>query len=203
MSAETTRARILEAALELFAERGFRGTSVGEIEAAAGLSPRSGGLYKHFPSKEALLEAAFGERIAAIDEFNRRLEVAPLGDLRAELTLTARWGLAELRRERELVRVVMKDGDRMPALAARFHEAIVDRALRLTEEALRRYASERGAEFPDPAATARVVCSALVGFSIQQTLFGEDGVDDERFAAAWVDSNFALIENLERSAAHA
>ena len=203
MAPETTRDRIVDAALALFAERGFRGTSVGEIEEAAGLSPRSGGLYKHFPSKEALLEAAFEERMAAIDEFNQRLELAPLGDLRAELTLTARWGLAELRRERELVRVVMKDGDRMPALARRFHEAIVERAQRLTETGLRRYASERGAEFADPAATARVVCASLVGFSLEQALFGEGEVDDERFAAAWVDSTFALIENLERSVSHA
>src|SRR5690349_17475077 len=53
-----TRERILDAAVELFGRQGYTRTSVGEIEAAAGLVPRSGGLYKHFPSKRALLEAA-------------------------------------------------------------------------------------------------------------------------------------------------
>jgi len=38
----------MTAAIELFAERGFDGTSVGEIERAAGLAPRSGALYQHF-----------------------------------------------------------------------------------------------------------------------------------------------------------
>ena len=52
MTTETqpTRERILLAARRLFAEQGYKGTSVGEIEAAAGLSPRAGALYKHFPS---------------------------------------------------------------------------------------------------------------------------------------------------------
>src|SRR2546421_9024600 len=39
---EGTRARILDAAMALFAERGYQGTTVGDIEQAAGLAPRSG-----------------------------------------------------------------------------------------------------------------------------------------------------------------
>ncbi len=200
-----TRARILAAAIELFAERGYTGTSIGEIEAAAGLAPRSGGLYKHFASKDALLEAALSERLGEIEAFNARLEVEPLGDLRAELTLTARWGLAELARERQLVRIVMRDGGRVPELAERFHAAIVRPGIELTIRGLKRYAGERGASVPDPEALGEVVCASLVGFSLQQTLFGERfaGVDADRFAAAWVDSCLAIIENLERNEVHA
>lgn len=51
--AAVTRARILDAALELFADRGFYGTSMRQIAAAAGLT--SGALYHHFESKEAIL----------------------------------------------------------------------------------------------------------------------------------------------------
>ena len=53
-----TRERILSAALELFAHQGFDATSTAQIEQAAGLSPRSGALYKHFRSKEELWHAA-------------------------------------------------------------------------------------------------------------------------------------------------
>ena len=129
--ASDTRSKILAAALELFAERGYTATSVGEIEAAAGLAPRSGALYKHFPSKEALLDAALSERIAEIDAFNERLVLEPLGDLRAELTLVASWGLAELARERDLIRIVMRDGGRVPELAERFHATVVKRGIAL------------------------------------------------------------------------
>ncbi|MBM4538977.1 TetR family transcriptional regulator, partial [Rhodococcus hoagii] len=45
----------LAAALDLFAERGYEGTSIREIASRAGLSVP--GLYHHYPSKHALLVA--------------------------------------------------------------------------------------------------------------------------------------------------
>ena len=53
-----TRERILDVALDLFAEEGFSGTTITEVERRAGLSPGSGSFYRHFPSKEVLLTAA-------------------------------------------------------------------------------------------------------------------------------------------------
>ena len=61
---DSTRERILTASLRLFAERGYRGTTIADIEEAAGLSPGSGGLYAHFHSKHELLAAAIGRSIA-------------------------------------------------------------------------------------------------------------------------------------------
>lgn len=49
------RAQILEAAAGLFAERGFAAVGVDEIAAAVGVSGSA--LYRHFPGKDALLEA--------------------------------------------------------------------------------------------------------------------------------------------------
>src|SRR5262245_23970473 len=48
---------VLAHAMRLFAERGYSRTSVADIQKAAGMRPGSGALYKHFASKEALLEA--------------------------------------------------------------------------------------------------------------------------------------------------
>ena len=47
------REQILATAAELFAERGFHGVSVVELGAACGISGPA--LYKHFPSKDAML----------------------------------------------------------------------------------------------------------------------------------------------------
>ena len=55
-----TRERILDEAVRLFATRGYDATSVVDIQVACGLSPGSGALYKHFPTKQALLEHAVG-----------------------------------------------------------------------------------------------------------------------------------------------
>jgi AcrR family transcriptional regulator len=51
-----TRERLLRAAADVFAERGFDGTRVADIAAAAGVS--NGALYAHFGSKAELLVAA-------------------------------------------------------------------------------------------------------------------------------------------------
>jgi AcrR family transcriptional regulator len=48
-----TRGRILHAALGLYAEAGFHGTSIRKIGAAAGIN--SATLYAHYPSKEHIL----------------------------------------------------------------------------------------------------------------------------------------------------
>ena len=50
---EATRARLVEAAIAAFAEKGFHGTTTRDIAAGAGMSPAS--LYVHHRSKEDLL----------------------------------------------------------------------------------------------------------------------------------------------------
>lgn len=85
-----TRERLRKAGLKLFVERGYRGTSIADIEKEAGLAPRAGAFYRHFPSKAALA-AEIGE--ASIIETRKDLGFAgalPLGDTRAELVLIAR-----------------------------------------------------------------------------------------------------------------
>ena len=51
--ADGTRARLLEAAVAAFAERGFHGTTTRDIASAAGMSPAA--VYVHHKSKEELL----------------------------------------------------------------------------------------------------------------------------------------------------
>src|SRR5580698_8735326 len=55
-TAAGTRERLLLAAADAFAERGYEGTRVADIARAAGVS--SGAMYAHFASKADLLVAA-------------------------------------------------------------------------------------------------------------------------------------------------
>lgn len=52
---EEQRRRILDAAIQCFARGGFHATGMQAVCAEAGMSP--GGLYRYFPSKEAIIEA--------------------------------------------------------------------------------------------------------------------------------------------------
>lgn len=65
-TAAETRKRLLAAAADVFAERGYDGTRVAQIAAAADVS--NGALYAHFDSKAELLVAALrahGQRLLA------------------------------------------------------------------------------------------------------------------------------------------
>jgi AcrR family transcriptional regulator len=76
--ARRNRERIMSAAGELFARRG-REAQMEEIAAHAGLG--MGTLYRHFPSKQALLTAMVGERFQGMAEFARSAErIADAGE---------------------------------------------------------------------------------------------------------------------------
>jgi AcrR family transcriptional regulator len=60
--AASRREQILSTAAELFAERGFHGVSVADLGAACGISGPA--LYRHFPSKDAML----AEMLVSISE---------------------------------------------------------------------------------------------------------------------------------------
>ena len=194
--------RLVEAGIRLFADRGFQGTTVGEIERAAGLTPRAGALYKHFPSKEAVLESAFERHVAEIEALHSAIDLMPLGDLRAELTLLARFGLQMLNRERALRRIVIVEGDRFPALKRKYRDRIVDRSY---AEVVRfiRMKMDAG-ELPDGDAEAMAVLlvGAMLGYSIEYDVFGRHpaGVDEERLITAAVDACMALAGATETTA---
>ena len=70
---EDTRVRIIAKAAELFNQRGLEGTSLADLMEATGLE--KGGIYRHFPTKEAVAaeafdyawEAALQERVRDLD----------------------------------------------------------------------------------------------------------------------------------------
>jgi AcrR family transcriptional regulator len=61
-----TRRRVLDASVALFAEKGFRASSLDEIADAVGI--RKASLYHYFPSKAALLDGVYREFIGGLME---------------------------------------------------------------------------------------------------------------------------------------
>jgi AcrR family transcriptional regulator len=74
-----TRQTIAAAALELFDRQGFHATTIPQIAAAAGVSPRT--VSGYFPAKEDLAFPEADERIGALE---RRLRTRPAGETTAE-----------------------------------------------------------------------------------------------------------------------
>jgi AcrR family transcriptional regulator len=106
MSRVNTRERIKDGALPLFAKQGFAGTSIAAIETAAGLAPRAGAFYRHFPSKEALFEELARERITETpDEFDFD-GLRAFDNTRAELVSLARQFEKAAERQRPYLRLI-------------------------------------------------------------------------------------------------
>ncbi len=66
------RAEILDAAIDVFAEKGFAGAGISGICARAGVS--NGALYKYFENKDDLFVAVAGRGASLIDELYRSVD---------------------------------------------------------------------------------------------------------------------------------
>jgi AcrR family transcriptional regulator len=183
----STRDRIIDVAMELFARNGYRGTSIAQIEKGVGLTPGAGGLYHHFRSKEAVLAAGIERhlgRIAALRDI--RHVFAGVGDLRTELTLTARYALAELDNETELLRILASEARIRPELV----EGAVQQIITATYSSFAGWLRHHVAVPPEKAgAIAAVGLGALLSSRLLRVLLGTDpiGVPDDALVDTWVD----------------
>lgn len=117
--AGSTRERILDVALELFAEEGFSGTSISEIERRVGLSTGSGAFYRHFASKEDVLKVAVEREVHRFREQVQQAEPAGGGGSRraaVDMAEMLRRALHELRQVDRLFKLMLNEGDRVPEL---------------------------------------------------------------------------------------
>jgi AcrR family transcriptional regulator len=110
---QRTRQAILDAALDLFGEKGFFGTSLRDVAAAVGV--RESALYNYFPGKDALFEALIAaDHDTKLERFSSVLD-DPAGDIRERLEKLARLSLEDFCRPRQqqLFRILMSDGIRL------------------------------------------------------------------------------------------
>lgn len=186
----STRARIVAEALRLFADRGYAATSVAEIEAAAGLSPGAGGLYRHFRSKDEVLAAAVRGHITRTRE-QIGLVLGDTGEhagrpLEERLRLACQAGLATLREEQDLIRVLFRDLDQFPDLVAEMREGIVNPLYDGIATWLAAQPEYAGAD-EDWAAIASILGGAVVNYWLANESLYEapTRLDEQRFVAGW------------------
>ena len=183
-----TRERLLDAAMELFARQGYAATSIADIQRACGLSPGSGALYKHFPSKKALLQEATRRQVeqmgAMRDDYNRNRPT----DVQGALRQGAEQIWASLDNNRQLLRVMFREPEAIEDMIDELWSAATTTAYKRTGKALAAAAEAGPARAEDPEATATVLVAALAYLPISQMLIGRTPgyIDTERFREAWL-----------------
>jgi AcrR family transcriptional regulator len=172
---EQTRQRIVSRAALVFNIHGFAGTSMGQLTRATGLE--KGGIYNHFPSKEALALAAFDY---AVDLTAKRFATALAGKESAVERLLAIVGVFELYVDNPSVpggcpvlNTAIEADDTYPALRERAQAAMTDwqRLIGSTVKAGVRKGELRPEA--DPRTVASILTATLEGALMLSQLFGE------------------------------
>jgi AcrR family transcriptional regulator len=203
----STRERIVDESLRLFAERGYSATSVAEIEAAAGLSPGAGGLYRHFRSKYEVLAAAMNEHATRTRSqiAGALAEVTAIGTsvpIEERLAHLCRAGLAKVREESELTRVFFRDLSQFPELVTTVREGLLQPMFDAITAWFRTQPEYAGADL-DWHAISAVLGGAVVHYQLFLETVGEPPgrAERDRFVASWVCLSMGLLSAPSRAAA--
>jgi len=116
---EDKRRRLLDAAVRVFARKGYHSSRVGDIAEEAGVA--HGLLYHYFESKEALLQAVSRDTWTQIMESIREIEErgGPAGE---QLRRVAALFLRAWARDPDLVRVLVREVARSPQVQRQVEE---------------------------------------------------------------------------------
>jgi AcrR family transcriptional regulator len=201
----STRQRIIDEAMRLFGEQGYAATTVAQIEAAAGLSPGSGSLYRHFPSKQALLTEGVRQQIAAGEEllsFIADPASFATQTLSQRLKVVARAGLERLDQERDLSRLLVRDLARFPDLLAEMAKEEIEPVYCVVAAWL---AEQAGPQVPerDWPALAAVLVNATSHYWLLGDIFGQDpaGITQDRYVAALAELAAGLFDDTDEEPA--
>jgi AcrR family transcriptional regulator len=122
------RAAIIEAALEEFISRGFAATRLDDIAKRAGVA--KGTIYLHFKDKESMFEELV--RIVIVPVVERLTSLPPpAGSVRDLVEAFATNFLKEVANTRrgDLVRLIVAEGPRFPAVADFYYREVVSRGI--------------------------------------------------------------------------
>ena len=190
---ESRPAELLDAALELFVERGYAATRLEDVASRAGVS--KGTLYLYYANKEELFRAVVSETIVPlIERFREDVERsdAPAAKL-LERFFTEWWGRFGSTRLAGIAKLIVSEAGNFPEVAQFFYQAVVRPNTALLAMILQR-GVDRGEFRAIDVPTAvhlwmsPLVMKAIWTHSMQPCCPPEDVVDPERFVRLHVDS---------------
>jgi AcrR family transcriptional regulator len=128
---EARPAEIVEAALEVFAERGFSAARIDDVAARAGIS--KGTLYLYFASKEELFKAVVRQALLPnLARVERLLRTHPgPAAARIELMIGQIGALLQGTRIGAIPKLVIAEAGNFPELARFYHQEVIQRGLGL------------------------------------------------------------------------
>jgi AcrR family transcriptional regulator len=185
---EARPGEIIEAALALWAEKGFAATRLEDVSDRAGIA--KGTVYLYFPSKEALFEAALRERIgdtvASVGDQLAALD----GGLEAALTLLLRTVYDRLLDNNSvaILKVLMGEGHRFPRLVTLYREVALSEGIVTVQRILERGAERGELRLAPDAVDPRIIMAPAIAAAVWRMLFdGAMPLDRKAYEAGHLD----------------
>lgn len=172
------RQMILDAAAELFAEKGFHQTTVRDIATAAGMA--DGTIYNYFDNKHAILIALFEQLRTAVSDDVQWQDLPP-GDVDGWLQRLIEHPLRVFGEDQQaLFRIVLSEMMVDDTLRTLYQTEILQPTLALAEPVLQRWVDNGDIKPIDVPLTVRIISGSLTGLTLLR-LMG-DSVTNEKWA---------------------
>jgi AcrR family transcriptional regulator len=184
--APSARERILDAALESFAEKGFSGTSTKEIARRAKVNEVT--IFRQFRSKRALFAAVISER-SPVPEIADRASLDTRRPVDELLANNVRTVLRMLRANRHMYFVVLGDAWRQPKMRNLAYEEIVKKGVELVAALMKGLMDAGKIRRTDPEIAARTLMGAVQFHFLTTEIMGggpPDPDDEERMVRGFV-----------------
>lgn len=190
--AEARPDEVLDAALELFMDKGFAATRVDDIAKRAGLS--KGTVYLYFPSKEAVLEGLVRRAIIPIADSALEALATYEGDPRIVISMVIRMVGQRFSDPRivAIPKVVFREVLGFPHLAEMYRAEVLDRVLPVATGLIRRGVEQGYLRQVDPELTVRSILGPLMLHLVMAEVFGivpEGGLQFDRL----VDNHLSIL----------
>lgn len=119
----STKEKILESALNLFSRKGYLGATTREIAKDAGVAEVT--LFRHFPTKEKLLEAVF-QRYSFLPELRNILPEISNFEYREALLMLVKSFLNTLFARKEMIKIIKSEMFTYPEHVIAFYQLFLD-----------------------------------------------------------------------------
>jgi AcrR family transcriptional regulator len=200
----STRNRIIREAASLFASQGVKATTVAQIEAAVGLRAGSGGLHRHFRTKDALVSEVLESQLKRGRQTLATTVSVPRPSpeqISPYLEAVAMFTLSEANEAREVALIMLREELNYPDLI-RPHSLENDEiAYGATGLRLKALFADHGMEVPadfDVDAFGYLIVAPLIFFRLKEWTSGQKarGLTDERVSAMWARLCAPLLQEL-------
>jgi AcrR family transcriptional regulator len=173
---KSTTNRILQAALLLMKDKGFKAVSIKEIAHKAEVSEMT--IFRHFATKKQLLEAVI-EAHSIIPSFQKVIEEQMKWDLESDLSLIANTYLKQMEANRAIFLIAIQERTTMPEISTTVSK-YPKQLMNYLSDYFQIMNAKQKTAIADPELQAKSFLTFLFGYFTSLTFLGDQFNDEKR-----------------------